>query len=71
MVYLITITDDVNTDLDVLALGTISTLQTFKVRVWNNKGSALAGITDVAVGSFAIEYEPLRHHTIVVRNSGV
>jgi len=68
MVYLLTITDDVNTDLDVLALGTISSVQTFKVRVWNNKDAVLAGITDFAVGSFVIEYEPLRHHTIVVRN---
>lgn len=68
MVYLITITDDVNTDLDVLTLGTVSTVQTFKCRVWNNRGSTLEGITDMTSVVFDMMYSPTPENTIVVRN---
>ena len=68
MVYLITITDDVNTDLDVLALGTVSTVQTFKIRVWNNRNDTLAGITDMTGVELDLLFSPTKENTIVVRN---
>jgi len=68
MVYLITITDDVNTDLDVLALGAISSVQEFKIRVWNNRGDALDGITDINLGEIELMYSPTKQNSIVVKN---
>lgn len=69
MVYLITITDDVNTDLDVLALGTVSSVQEFKCRVWNNRGATLEGITDMTSVVLDMMYSPTPQNTIVVKNS--
>ena len=68
MAHLITLTDDLNTNLKALAAGSVSTIQEFKIRVWNNRGGTVDGITDIENVSLSLQYSPNQNNNLIVQN---